>query len=147
MGKILVVGVGNSIMGDDGLGVWALSELKSREVPDYVETVEAGTALACAMPDLRDYDKVVFIDAVDADGQPVSVLRNPAFSQLPERSLSLHELGIEEALRLCLLVDGKLPEIVIVGLKPERIELGMELSQEVASKIPQLVEAVLDEIR
>ena len=56
-------------------------------------------------------------------------------------------MGIEEALRLQLLADGKLPEIVIMGLKPGQIEMSTELSDEVASRIPELVEAVLDEIR
>lgn len=147
MGRILVVGVGNTIMADDGLGVRALSELKLKELPDYVDTVEAGTALLDALPDLNNYDKVILIDAVAADGRSVCVLRNPLSSELPERGLSLHEMGIQEALRLHLLVDGKLPEIVVMGLNPKRMEMGTELSPEVAAKIPELVSAVLDEIR
>lgn len=147
MGRILVVGVGNTIMADDGLGVRALSELKLKELPDYVDTVEAGTALLDALPDLNNYDKVILIDAVAADGRSVCVLRNPLSSGLPERGLSLHEMGIQEALRLHLLVDGKLPEIVVMGLNPKRMEMGTELSPEVAAKIPELVSAVLDEIR
>jgi len=147
MGRILVVGVGNTIMADDGLGVRALSELKLKELPDYVDTVEAGTALLDALPDLNNYDKVILIDAVAADGRSVCVLRNPLSSELPQRGLSLHEMGIQEALRLHLLVDGKLPEIVVMGLNPKRMEMGTELSPEVAAKIPELVNAVLDEIR
>ena len=147
MGRILVVGVGNTIMADDGLGVRALDDLKSRPLPDHVDTLEAGTALLDALPDLRKYDKVVLIDAVASDGRTVSILRNLASSELPQRGLSLHEMGIGEALRLRLLIDGKLPEIVIMGLKPRRIQMGTELSDEVASEIPELVEAVLKEIR
>lgn len=147
MGRILVVGVGNTIMGDDGLGVRALSELKAKGLPDYVDTVEAGTALLDALPDLDKYDKVILIDAVAADGQSVCVLRNPLSAELPEQGLSLHEMGIQEALRVHLLVDGKLPEIVVMGLSPQRVEMGTELSPEVAAKIPELVSAVLDEIR
>ena len=147
MRRILVVGVGNSIMGDDGIGVCALNELKARELPDYVDTLEAGTALLDALPDLKKYDKMVLIDAAAVDSQAVSVLRNPSFSELPPSALSLHEMGIKEALRLQLLVDGKLPEVIIMGLTPRRIEMGTELSPEVASKIPELLEAVLDEIR
>ena len=147
MGRVLIVGVGNTIMGDDGLGVYALNQLKSRELPEYVDTLEAGTALLDALPDLKNYDKMVLIDAVAADSRKVCVLRNPASSELPERALCSHEMGIEEALRLQLLADGKLPEIVIMGLKPGQIEMSTELSDEVASRIPELVEAVLDEIR
>jgi hydrogenase maturation protease len=147
MDRVLVVGVGNSIMGDDGLGVRAVDELRLRDLPDYVDTLDAGTALLDALPDLKEYDKVVLIDAVAADGDGVTILRNPSPSKLPQRALSLHEVGIGEALSLQLLVDGKLPEVVIIGLKPRRIEIGTGLSDEVASKVPELVEAVLDEIQ
>ncbi len=148
MGRILVVGVGNTIMADDGLGVRALDELKAGDLPDNVDTVEAGTALEDALPDLTNYDKVILIDAVAADGKggTVSVVRNPPVSPLPEISLSLHDMGISEALRLRLLLDGKLPEIVVMGLRPRRIEMSTELSDEVTSEIPELVAAVLDEI-
>ena len=147
MGNILVVGVGNTIMGDDGLGVRALDELKSRPLPHGVDTLEAGTALVDALPDLTRYDKVVFLDAVAADGRSVQIVREPAVSGFPPSGLSLHEMGIAEALRLQLLVDGELPEIVVMGLKPKRIGMGTELSPDVAAGIPQLVTAVLDEIR
>jgi hydrogenase maturation protease len=147
MGRILVVGVGNSVMGDDGLGVRALEALRSRELPDHVDTVEAGTALLDALPDLKEYDKVVLIDAIAADEQSVNVLRNPPLARSPERAFSLHEMGIGEALGLQRLVDGGLPEIVIMGIRPQRIEISTELSRDVASRLPELVEAVLDEIR
>ena len=148
MGKILVVGVGNTIMADDGLGVRALDELESGGLPDHVDTVEAGTALEDALPDLTKYDKVILIDAVAADGngETVSVLRDPPVSQLPQRGLSQHEMGISEALRLRLLLDGELPEVVVMGLTPRRIEMSTELSDEVTSEIPELVAAILDEI-
>lgn len=147
MGKILVVGVGNTIMGDDGLGVYALNELESTQLPDHVELREAGTALLDALPDLKEYAKVVLIDAIAGDAEGVNVLRGPPAAESPQAVLSLHEVGIEEALRLQRLVDGKLPEIVIIGLKPQRIAMTTELSDQVASKIPELVEAVLAEIR
>ena len=75
MGRVLIVGVGNTIMGDDGLGVYALNQLKSRELPEYVDTLEAGTALLDALPDLKNYDKMVLIDAVAADSRKVCVAR------------------------------------------------------------------------
>jgi hydrogenase maturation protease len=147
MHRILVVGVGNTIMADDGLGVRALESLTSRPLPDHVDTLEAGTALLDALPDLSEYDKVVLIDAVASDGQTVTVLRNVAASGLPRPGLSLHEMGIAEALRLRLLADGKLPEIVVMGLKPRQIGMSTELSDEVEAEIPELVSAVLDEIQ
>ena len=147
MGKTLVVGVGNSIMADDGLGVHALNELRSRELPGSVDTMEAGTAILDVLPDLIQYDKMILLDAAAADGPTVHKLRNPSCTQQPRPALSLHDIGVNEALGLRLLTDGRLPEIIVLGLKPRRIEPGTELSPEVASEISELVTAVLDEIR
>lgn len=147
MDRVLIVGVGNRLMGDDALGLHALSELQARQLPDGVDTLEAGTALLDALPDLSSYAKVVFLDAVDGNGRTVRVLRDTFPAVPPRPCLSLHEGGIQEALRLQLLVDGRLPEIVVMGLAPKRIEMGMRLSDGVRSGIPELVEAVLDEVR
>lgn len=146
MGDILVVGVGNTVMRDDGLGVHALEEIRSRELPGHVDTIEAGTALIDALPGLGEYKKVIFIDAVQEEGDGIHVVKNPASESLPEGGFTAHEMGIEETLRIKLLTEGSLPEIVIIGLKPEKIEFGIELSEKVTSQIPELVDAVFDEI-
>ena len=134
-------------MRDDGLGVRALNELKTRSVPKHVDMIEAGTALLDALPDLKDYDKIVFIDAINTNCESVCILKNLSLSELPERGFSLHEMGIKESLNLSMMTEGTLPEVVVMGLAPKRIEMGTELSEEVASEIPKLVEAVLDEIK
>jgi hydrogenase maturation protease len=146
MGRILVVGVGNTVMRDDGLGVYTLERVKEQELPANVDTVEAGTALMDALPDLKPYDKVIFIDAVQSDSEGVHTMRLLDFKGQLDSSFNAHEMGIEETLRMRLLEDKVLPEIVIMGIKPEKIEFGTELSDNVASKIPELAEAVLDEI-
>ncbi len=147
MGRTLVVGVGNTVMGDDGLGVRALESLRERELPACVDTLEAGTALLDALPKLEHYDKVILIDAVAGNTDGVEVVRDPVGTGVPGRGFSLHDLGIQEALKLILLEKGSLPEVVIMGLGPESIGFGTELSNEVRSGIPKLVDAVMNEIQ
>lgn len=146
MERVLVVGVGNTVMKDDGLGVHALEELRRRGLPGYVDTVEAGTALLDALPDLCEYGKVVFLDAVRKEGEGIHTVRNHTYGVLPERGCTAHEMGIEETLRITLLTEGVLPETVIMGVTPEKIEFGTGLSENVAAKIPALADAVLEEI-
>lgn len=146
MGKTLVVGVGSSLMGDDGLGVHALQALRARGVPAGVDTVEAASAVLDALPDLRPYEKVILLDAVAADSEGVQVIRGLSGLGLARGALSAHQLGIEEALQARLLLEGSLPEIVIMGLRPRRIQFSTELSEEVATGIGGLVEAVLAEV-
>jgi len=147
MGRVLIVGLGSTIMSDDGLGVHALRQLADHALPEHADTLEAGTALFDVLPDLRPYDKLILIDAVDAEHDVVNVLRNPAGAGIWPDGLSSHELGLEQALLARRLTDGRLPEVVIIGVKPKKIELGEELSPEVAGKIPAVVQAVLDEVR
>jgi hydrogenase maturation protease len=146
MGKVLVVGVGNTIMADDGLGVAALHRLRESSLPAHVDTVEAGTALLDALPDLAPYHRVILLDAVQSNGEGVAVLRDPLSADMPNRGLSLHDVGIEEALKLIRLECGALPEIVIMGLNPTRLGFDTHLSDDVAGRLPVLVDAVLKEI-
>ena len=146
MGRILVVGVGNTIMGDDGLGVHALRALCEKGVPPNVDVVEAGTALLNALPDLEGYDKIILLDAVNSEEDGVSVIRNPEIATGGPAEMSLHDLGISEALGLRLLEDGDLPEVVVIGSKPGRMEFGDKLSSGALSKISELVDAVMNEI-
>ncbi len=146
MKKTLIVGVGNTIMGDDGLGVRTLESLRSLGLPAHVDVLEAGTALLDALPDLQEYEKVILLDAVESDNDDVSIVRNPFSSGTFQRGFSLHDVGVGEAFSLILLEKGSLPEIVIMGVSPKQIEFGTELSSSVESRIPNLVEAVLKEI-
>ena len=145
--KTLVIGVGNTVMGDDGLGIYALNELVKRPLPDNVDTLEAGTALLDAMPDLEEYDKIVFIDAIDSEDDDVMVIRDPASSASMGRTLSQHDLGIQEVLNLILLEKGSLPETVIIGIRPEQITFSMRLSEGVSAKMPTLLDAIYIELR
>lgn len=134
-------------MADDGLGVHALNLIKTMDLPPNIDTHEAGTALIHTLPDLQKYKKVIFIDAIDAEHNGISIIRDPLSVDFNDRPLSLHELGIEETLQLTLLEQGALPEIVIIGTKPEQIFFSDKLSEEVKSKMPELVDAILNETK
>ncbi len=146
MGRILIVGVGNILMGDDGLGVYALDRVRSRALPGSVDTLEGGKSLIHALPDLTGYEKLILLDAVETDEDGVVVIRNLEFAGPPHNAISLHELGVEEALRLILFETGHLPEVVIIGVRPEKIAFGMELSVVTSARIDRLADTVMDEI-
>ena len=146
MGRILIVGVGNTLMGDDGLGVHALELVRSRELPGGVDTLEGGKSLIHALPDLTGYEKVILLDAVETDEDGVVVIRNPALDGSLHSAISLHELGIEEALRLILVETGHLPEVVIMGARPEKVAFGMDLCAATSARTEKLADAVMKEI-
>ena len=146
MARILVAGVGNIVMGDDGMGVYALQALNNQELPDHVDTVEAGTALLDALPELAPYSKLILLDAVQNENDGVCVVRDPLATSSPAPGFSLHDIGITEALSMIRLEQGDLPEVVIIGVRPRNTEFGTQLSTAVETAIPTIVSAVTREI-
>jgi hydrogenase maturation protease len=144
--RIVVVGVGNLLLKDEGIGIHTVKALEEMDLPPDVKIIDGGTA-----PDLIAYteagDKLIIVDAAKAGGEPGTVYRF-----LPEDLsqnggiLSTHELGVEQNLRLMSLAGNRPGEIVIIGVEPGEIGWGTELSPELQRKIPEIVKIVLREM-
>jgi hydrogenase maturation protease len=151
MGRTVVVGVGNILMGDEGVGVKAVRELEHEHLPEGVELFDGGTAFYALSGELSTCCTLIIVDAVQGEGPPGTVYRF-RFEEIEEgagragMSFSLHDVGVIETLRLERLVHRIPEEIIFVGIEPERIELSMELSPVVEKKLPALVQAVLREL-
>jgi len=151
--KLAVIGVGNVLMGDEGLGVHALEPLKKHlaEFGGRVELVDAGTALIDIIDDYTSCDVLIVIDVVRGGGEPGAVYRFRPDDLPGVRSsgvpTSLHELSVMEVLDMERLTGRDVPDVIVVGMEPERITAGLDLSVAVADRLPLLVETVLDEIR
>jgi hydrogenase maturation protease len=144
----LVLGVGNILMADEGIGVRVLEALKNELMPDCVELIDAGTALVELLPLLSKREKVVVIDAVRCGREPGTVYRfTPAdIAELKQPQISIHQIGILEALRMAELGGWKPREVVIFGIEPAKVDWGMELSAEVAASLQKVVRLVIEEI-
>jgi hydrogenase maturation protease len=136
--RILIVGLGNLLLGDDGVGVHVVRALPGR-LPRSVTAVEVGTAVMDALHLVEWADKVLAIDAMQAGGPPGTVYaaRICDLEVRPVRA-SLHELNLVAALHLL----RRRPEILILGVEPETIALGMVLSPRVAAAVPAVVRHV-----
>ncbi|MFP3879816.1 MAG: HyaD/HybD family hydrogenase maturation endopeptidase [Dehalococcoidia bacterium] len=144
---IVVIGVGNLLLKDEGVGVHAIRALQEVNLPQNVTIMDGGTA-----PDLSPYirsgDKLIIIDAAKAGGQPGTIhrFRPQDLSTDNMGAISAHELGIEQNLTL-MAMEGKKPsEVVIIGIEPKEIDWGTDLSPELQSAIPEIVEVLLKEI-
>ena len=143
--KTLVLGVGNLLMGDDGVGVHAAMALCREGGLDGVEILEVGTAILDALPALEAADRIVVMDAVCAGETPGTVYRIP-LSNCTENSCiaSVHGLGL---VRILTLHGKKIPDGVVLGVEPDHIGWSMSLSPRVEKALPKLLEAVREEIR
>jgi hydrogenase maturation protease len=142
----LVIGLGNPLMGDDGLGLAALARLREAwEVPAEVELVDGGTWGMNLLPIIEAAQAVLLIDAINLDAAPGTLVMIPR-SQLPRRlamKMSPHQVGMCDVLALAEL-RGTLPErAAAVGLQPETIALTIGLSDVLRRRLDDVVESAV----
>ena len=138
--KVTVLGLGNELMSDDGVGIHVVRQLP-KCLPASVSCVEVGTAALRAQRILEESDCVIAVDAIQADGPPGSLYVVEGMPMPMLRTESVHHMSLFDV--LCLVAPSLRPDIVIVGVEPERVECGMALSETVNRRIP----AILDTVR
>ena len=136
---ILVLGIGNVLMGDEGVGVHAIRVLDRERWPAGVVLVDGGTGGFHLLEYLQTYGAVVMIDAT-MDGQPagtVSVIRPKYASDFP-RSLTAHDIGLRDLIEAAALV-GELPDVTLVTVSITEIKsMVLTLSEPVAAALPMV---------
>lgn len=146
--QITIIGIGNLLLQDDGVGVHVARRLQEMDLPDGVDVIDGGTS-----PELFTYiestDKLIVIDAMDTGDVPGSVYRMPIedFTAGAKGLASLHEVNLVSILKMMSMLDKSPRETVIIGIQPKDMNLGTELSPELQRSIPQIVRVVLDEIK
>ncbi len=143
--KIVVIGIGNPLMGDDGFGVAVIEELKRLNLP--VDIQEFGTLGLQILKFIEGYDVCIVIDTVRGGKKPgeIHVFDLEKVDLNVKIPISLHDIDFVEALKLCGF-RFKLPKIFVIGVEPERIDFGMELSEPVRSAVPKVIKIVVDMI-
>jgi hydrogenase maturation protease len=148
-GEVLVIGLGNPIMADDGLGLAALERLRQRwSLPESVRLVDGGTWGMNLLPLIEKAERIVFLDAINV-GRPVGSLARLEREELPRlfaHKLSAHQIDLREVLAVAEL-RGTLPsDLVAIGLQPGRLEMSSGLSPELECRLDELLTAVLEQL-
>ena len=150
VGKTVVIGVGNLLLGDEGVGIHAVRELKKKALPSGVEVLDAGVAGIGLLDLFQGAEKVLLIDAADMNRVPGTVVRftpDDIQSHAESPKFSAHDVGLLEVLQLAKALSQSPPQVVIVGVQPREISWGMDLTPEIQAALPKVVEAVLKEIK
>ena len=146
---ILVLGVGNILMKDEGLGVHAARRLQHTPLPTAVEVLDGGTAGMDLLYYLEGRKKVILIDAIQTDEPPGTIFRLTPGDMGPvskREHFSLHQPGIFDVLRIADILGKSMPEVVIFAVQPADISMGTDLTPVINDKIPGLLHLVLNEI-
>ncbi len=151
--KILILGVGNELLRDEGLGVHVARSLLAMNpsLPSHVDVLEAGTSLLDVLPRMPLYSRVIIVDAVSAGKRAGGIHRIEATDELTGSfesgaSVSLHEMGVAEALRVGAMMGLKPKNLLVIGAEPERIEPGTELSPRLDRAARKIISMLLSEI-
>lgn len=148
MSSCVVIGIGNLLASDDGVGVHAVRYLRGR-LPEGVALVEGGVYGLDLLPWLEGRDRAVFIDGIDAGDEPGAVFRFRPEDVAPGRGapiVSVHDMGIYELMAAARLAEQCPEHIVIIAVQVKSLETGMELSPEVKGALPHVHRLVLEEI-
>ncbi|HEM55213.1 MAG TPA: hydrogenase maturation protease [Thermodesulfobium narugense] len=146
--KILVIGIGNELQGDDGLGVHVIKELKKVSLPDEVDLLAGGTSGSDLIVYFEGVDFAIFVDAVRGGNKPGTIYKYKPEEMKYQKSIALspHQIGIPETLSLAEFVGKKPKRSIFFGMEPMNLEFSMELSEPVKEKLPRLVKLIVEEI-
>ena len=148
--EILILGLGNILMSDDGVGVRVVERLLERyEFSGNVQLVDGGTRGLALVPSLEGVKKLIVIDAVASGKQPGDLTRLTGDELIGNRNFSLfsHQDGLAELLLAAELSGLRLQEVVLLGVDPAVIEPGLSLSPLVAARVCDLTEQALEQLR
>lgn len=146
--KILVLGVGNVLLRDEGFGVHLVREMASMDWPPQVEFVDGGTAGMELIHLFEDVSFLIIVDSLNAQTEPGSVFKFSAgdMAGLPKGiKASIHDLGLLEVLQVAGLL-GCLPETVIFGVQPRTVDWGLDLSPELKEAKSKVINLIAQEI-
>ena len=142
--SILVMGVGNYLMGDEGVGVHLIQEMAKSKLPEYVDILDGGTGGFLLLNCFEAYSTVIFVDAT-MDGKPVGTISliRPKFASDFPSALSVHDVGLKDMIEAVYLME-KIPDIHLftVSIK-EIVPMSLELNPKVKSSIPKLIKNIL----
>jgi len=147
--SVLVLGLGNPLRGDDGVGPRMVEELTRRGLPEGVTALDGETGGLDLLQVLERWKRVVVIDAADVGREPGQFVRftpDQVWLARAADRFSLHHAGLSEVLALANALGRVLPEMVIFGVQPAEVGWGEGLSPLVEAVLPTLADAVLKEI-
>jgi hydrogenase maturation protease len=144
--KTLIVGIGNMLCCDEGVGVQVIQQMEFMELPGHIELLDMGTSTMDLISHLEGVKKLIVIDAMKTGGTPGAIYKCKPEDLMPkgEEPISLHEVGLLETLTTAKQMGMEI-DTVIIGVEPKVIDWGLELSEEVKKNIPAVIEAVLKE--
>jgi hydrogenase maturation protease len=145
--KLLILGIGNVLMGDEGVGVHVVNEVEKAAWPADVECLDGGTGSFLLLEPMQNAEKVILIDACIDGSEPGEVRKlYPKYSKDYPKTLTAHDIGLKDLLDAFYLLGDRAPDVTLFAVSiPPLQDLQLELSQSVSAAVPHIVELVRKE--
>jgi hydrogenase maturation protease len=142
--NILIMGVGNYLMGDEGVGVQIIQQMEKMELPTYLDLVDGGTGGFILLNMFETYPKIILIDAtMDGKEEGSISLLKPRFASDYPSALSVHDVGLKDMIESVYLME-KIPEIYLFTISIEEMKpMTIELSEKVKKSIQDCISKIL----
>jgi hydrogenase maturation protease len=146
--ELLVLGVGNILLMDEGVGVYAVQDLAKEEWPDNVEFMDGGTFTQDLFYLFKEYKYLLVLDVVRAGREPGTIYRLTENDLVKDetQSLSLHEIDLLDSLRMADLL-GQRPRLLVIGIEPKTIDWAMEMTEPLKTVYPKYLAIIRKEVR
>lgn len=146
--KAVILGLGNPLFSDEGVGIHLVQSLMQEEISERAEIVDGGTDALYLLGTVEGTEHLLVVDAIDGDGAPGSLYRfeGDQIAMGWKNRLSAHQIGFQEVLALARL-QGRLPaQIVLLGVQPLSLDWGTEMTETVAGVLPRLHTMVYEQL-
>jgi hydrogenase maturation protease len=147
---VLIIGIGNRLLRDEGVGIHVIDELSRCGLPGSVELLDGGTGGIGLLYWMQGRSKIVFVDAIEAHEKPGTIFRfaldRNGRNGMPT-GFSMHQEDVAGILATARIIDMKLPEMVMIAVQAGEIEWGMNLSASVQDSMTKIVALVREEIQ
>ena len=140
----LILGIGNYLMGDEGVGVHVIQHMADLDFPDYIDILDGGTGGFLLLGCFEAYDRIIFVDAtMDGKEEGTITLIQPKFASDFPSALSVHDVGLKDMIEAVYLMDDK-PEMHLFTISIKEMKpMTLDLSDKVKESIPKAADQIL----
>ncbi len=144
--NIAVIGIGNILMKDEGVGCHVANLLLSEyEFKPEITIIDAGTTGTDLLPYLEEHDRIIILDAVEFEQEPgfIGSIENDDILARLTTKMSMHHMGITDVLSTAKLLDIVPSQLFLLGMQPKDLSVGMELTEEIRKRLPRMLEVAI----
>jgi hydrogenase maturation protease len=148
--NVAVIGLGNLLLQDDAIGLHVIETIKERYgFEPRIDLIDGGTAGLDLLPVIEHYQKVLFVDAVDAGESPgaIVIIEDDAIPSFLTAQVSVHHVGLSDLLFAGRMAGSLPPEICLIGIQPESVDMGLDMTDILKESLDLLLTTVVERLQ